>query len=126
MLISVYFYSIRPKGAMVDQLDVVILSALEIDTAFNVNVMTGSDGVIRGAIGGHQDAATAKLTIIAAPLVRGRLATIVPRVTTVITPGDTIDVVVTEVGIAINPRRSDLLDSLTQIPDFPINHYAVD
>ena len=43
-----------------------------------------------------------------------------PRVTTVITPGDTIDVVVTEVGIAINPRRSDLLDSLTQIPDFPI------
>lgn len=108
------------KGAMVDQLDIVILSALEIDTAFNVNVMTGSDGVIRGAIGGHQDAATANLTIIAAPLVRGRLATIVPRVTTVITPGDTIDVVVTEVGIAINPRRSDLLDSLTQIPDFPI------
>ncbi|GAB7168074.1 hypothetical protein TUA1478L_00700 [Lactiplantibacillus plantarum] len=75
------------KGAMVDQLDVAILSALEIDTHFNVNVMSGSDGVIRGAIGGHQDAATAKLTIISAPLVRGRLATIVPEVTTVVTPG---------------------------------------
>ncbi|WP_273706231.1 citrate lyase subunit alpha, partial [Leuconostoc mesenteroides] len=60
------------KGAVVDNLDVVILSALEIDTKFNVNVMSGSDGIIRGAIGGHQDAATAKLTIISAPLVRGR------------------------------------------------------
>ncbi|WP_420828227.1 citrate lyase subunit alpha [Lactococcus paracarnosus] len=108
------------KGAMVDKLDIVILSALEIDTAFNVNVMTGSDGIIRGAIGGHQDAATAKLTIIAAPLVRGRLATIVPHVTTVVTPGDTIDVVVTEVGIAINPLRTDLLASLSHIPALPI------
>lgn len=42
---------------MVDRLDVVILSALEIDVNFNVNVITGSDGVIRGASGGHSDAA---------------------------------------------------------------------
>lgn len=108
------------KGAMVDKLDVVILSALEIDTKYNVNVMSGSDGVIRGAIGGHQDAATAKLTIISAPLVRGRIATIVPDVTTVVTPGDSIDVVVTEVGIAINPKRQDLLKELSNIPGVPV------
>ena len=108
------------KGAMVDKLDVVILSALEIDTKFNVNVMSGSDGVIRGAIGGHQDAGTAKLTIISAPLVRGRIATVVPDVTTVITPGDSIDVLVTEIGIAINPKRTDLLDKLSNIPGLPV------
>lgn len=108
------------KGAMVDKLDVVILSALEIDTKFNVNVMSGSDGVIRGAIGGHQDAATAKLTIISAPLVRGRIATIVPDITTVVTPGESIDVIVTEVGIAINPLREDLLAVLSDVPGVPV------
>ncbi|MBS9336154.1 citrate lyase subunit alpha [Fructobacillus papyrifericola] len=108
------------KGAMVDKLDVAILSALEIDTNFNVNVMAGSDGVIRGAIGGHQDAATAKLTIISAPLVRGRIATVVPDVTTVITPGDSIDVLVTEIGIAINPKRKDLFEQLKKVPGLPI------
>lgn len=108
------------KGAMVDQLDVVILSALEIDTKFNVNVMTGSDGVIRGAIGGHQDAATAKLTIISAPLVRGRIATVVPDVATVVTPGESVDVLVTEVGIAINPNRQDLIAAMKQVPGVPV------
>ena len=108
------------EGAMVDQLDVVILSALEIDTKFNVNVMTGSDGVIRGAVAGHQDAATAKLTIISAPLVRGRIATVVPDVATVVTPGDSVDVLVTEVGIAINPKRQDLIDAMKKVPGVPV------
>ncbi|RXT59208.1 citrate lyase subunit alpha [Lacticaseibacillus chiayiensis] len=108
------------KGAMVSKLDVVILSALQIDTDFNVNVLTGSDGVIRGAIGGHQDAATAKLTIISAPLVRGRLATIVPKMTSITTPGDSIDVVATELGIAINPARQDLVKQLSHIPGVPV------
>lgn len=108
------------KGAVVDKLDVVILSALEVDTKFNVNVMSGSDGVIRGAIGGHQDAATAKLTIISTPLVRGRIATVVNDVTTIVTPGDSIDVIVTEVGIAINPKRQDLIGRLAKVPGLPI------
>ncbi|KRN99100.1 citrate lyase subunit alpha [Companilactobacillus kimchiensis] len=108
------------KGAAVNQLDVCILSALEIDTKFNVNVMTGSDGVLRGAIGGHQDAANAKLTIISAPLVRGRIATVVNDVTTVVTPGDSIDVLVTEVGIAINPKRTDLIAALKNVPGVPV------
>lgn len=108
------------KGAAVNQLDVCILSALEIDTKYNVNVMTGSDGVLRGAIGGHQDAANAKLTIISAPIIRGRIATVVDDVTTVVTPGDSIDVLVTELGIAINPKRKDLLEALANIPGVPV------
>ncbi|MBP2057683.1 citrate lyase subunit alpha/citrate CoA-transferase [Lactobacillus colini] len=109
------------KGAVVNNLDVSILSALQIDTDFNVNVMTGSDGVIRGAVGGHQDsAAGAKMTIITAPLVRGRNATVVPKVETVVTPGESIDVLVTERGIAINPKRQDLIDTLSKVPGLKI------
>lgn len=111
------------KGALVSQLDVAILSALEIDTDFNVNVMTGSNGELRGAVGGHQDAATAKMTIITAPLTRGRIATIVPKVATVVTPGSSIDVVVTEYGLAVNPARTDLLAAFKQanLPVIDIN-----
>lgn len=104
------------KGALVDQLDISILSALEVDTDFNVNVMTGSNGVIRGAVGGHQDAATAKMTIITAPLTRGRIATVVPRVTTLVTPGSSVDVVATEYGVAVNPARQDLIDAFKKVP----------
>jgi len=97
------------KGACVDRVDVVILSALEIDLDFNVNVITGSDGVMRGASGGHCDvAAAANLTIIVAPLVRSRIPTVVRRVTTLLTPGESIDVLVTDHGIAVNPKRADV------------------
>lgn len=43
-----YYASYVNRGAAVNQLDFVVLSALEIDVDFNVNVLTGSDGVIRG------------------------------------------------------------------------------
>src|SRR5699024_12464342 len=100
------------KGAVVSDLDVAILAALQIDTDFNVNVMTGSDGVIRGAVGGHQDsAAGAKMTTITAPLVRGRNATVVPRVENIVTPCSSIDVSVQEEGIAINPASQDLFNA---------------
>jgi len=108
-----YYASPNNKGTAANQLDIVILSALEVDTDFNVNVLTGSDGVIRGAIGGHQDtAAGAAVTIITCPLTRGRIATIVDHVNTIVTPGSTIDVVVTDQGVAVNPKRSDLRDLL--------------
>lgn len=112
------------KGVMVDQLDVSILSALEIDTNFNVNVLTGSDGVIRGAVGGHQDAAMAKMTIICAPLTRGRIPSIVKSVDTAVTPGSSIDVLVTDYGVAVNPNRKDLQEQLSDIPG--INLYTID
>jgi citrate lyase subunit alpha/citrate CoA-transferase len=99
------------KGSVINQLDTAILSALEIDTNFNVNVITGSDGVIRGASGGHSDTSAAcKMSLVIAPLIRGRIPTIVEAVNTVVTPGSSIDIVVTEVGIAINPERQDLLE----------------
>ncbi|WP_312311659.1 citrate lyase subunit alpha [Atlantibacter sp.] len=103
------------KGASVDRLDVVVLSALEIDTAFNVNVLTGSDGVIRGASGGHCDTAVAAaLSIIVAPLVRGRIPTLVDNVTTCVTPGSSVDILVTDHGVAVNPARPELAERLAQ------------
>ncbi|EPS8495154.1 citrate lyase subunit alpha [Yersinia enterocolitica] len=103
------------KGASVDRLDVVVLSALEIDTGFNVNVLTGSDGVLRGASGGHCDTAVAaRLSIIAAPLVRGRIPTLVKEVTTCVTPGSSVDILVTDHGIAVNPARPELAERLQQ------------
>lgn len=101
------------KGAYVNKLDFVVLSALEIDTKFNVNVITGSDGVLRGAPGGHPDtAAGSKCCIIVTPLTRGRMATVCKDVVTVTTPGDCVDVLVTDYGIAVNPLRPDLIECL--------------
>ncbi|ASN12807.1 citrate lyase subunit alpha [Latilactobacillus sakei] len=111
------------KGSVINQLDIAILSALEIDTQFNVNVITGSDGVLRGASGGHSDTSTAcKMSMVIAPIVRGRIPTIVDQVTTVVTPGSSIDVVVTELGIAINPLRTDLIAAFkdSKIPQLTI------
>ena len=108
------------KGAYVNHLDYVILGALEIDRDFNVNVVQGSDGKIQGAPGGHVDtSAGAKCSIMVAPLIRSRLATVRREVTSVTTPGETIDVVVTDYGIAVNPRRQDILDQLAKT-DLPL------
>lgn len=102
-------------------LDTCILSALEVDT--NFNVMTGSDGVIRGASGGHCDTAfAAKMSMVISPLVRGRIPTFVESVNTVITPGTSVDVVVTEIGIAINPNRPDLIE---HFKDLKVPQYTI-
>ncbi len=101
------------EGSAVNQLDVVILSALEADIDFNINVLTGSDGIIRGAIGGHQDcAAGAALSILVMPLIRGRMPSILDHVNTVVTPGETVDVIVTDQGVAVNPRRPEIAERL--------------
>lgn len=100
-------------GPIVNNLDVVILSATEVDINFNVNVITDSNGVVMGASGGHSDtAAGANLAIVVAPLLRGRLPMVIDRVNTIVTPGETVDVIVTERGIAVNPLRTDLRDNL--------------
>jgi len=97
------------EGSAIHQLDVVILSALEIDVNFNVNVLTGSDGIIRGAIGGHPDTAScAALTVIVTPLIRGRIPCVVDNVGCLITEGSVCDVLVTDVGIAVNPKRPEV------------------
>jgi len=96
----------------VNQLDITVLSATEMDVNFNVNVLTDSYGKLMGAPGGHPDAAAgSRLTVITMPLLRGRLPMLLDNVATIVTPGETIDVLVTEYGVAINPRRADLLDA---------------
>ena len=98
-------------SAVVANLDVVILGATEIDLDFNVNVITGADGVLMGGSGGHQDtAAGAKMSIIVSKLFSSRLPVIKNRVDVIATPGTTIDVLVTERGIAVNPLRQDLIE----------------
>jgi citrate lyase subunit alpha / citrate CoA-transferase len=93
----------------VNRLDCVILGATEVDVSFNVNVNTESNGYLLHNTGGHCDtAAGAELAIIVAPSIRGRLPIVKDEVTTVTTPGETIDVVVTERGIAVNDRHPDL------------------
>ncbi len=112
------------KGAYVNKLDYVVLSALEIDLNFNVNVITGSDGVLRGAPGGHPDtAAGSKCCIIVTPLTRGRMATVCDSVVTVATPGDCVDVLVTDYGTAVNPLRQDLIQCLDEAG---INHVTIE
>ena len=110
-----YYANPHCRGPIVNSLDVVILSATEVDMDFNVNVITNSNGVMMGASGGHCDtAAGANLSIVVAPLLRGRLPMVLDKVQTIVTPGETVDVIVTERGVAINPRRQDLKDNLKQ------------
>ena len=124
---AVEYASGQHTGSATHALDIVILSALEVDVNFNVNVLVGSDGVIRGAIGGHQDtAADSALSIIVCPLLRGRIPCVVPKVTTLITPGSSVDVVVTEYGIAVNPSRPEIASRLVAagLPVVPIADLA--
>jgi citrate lyase subunit alpha/citrate CoA-transferase len=112
-------YNYHSKGCFARMVKVAVLGATEVDVNFNVNVNTHSDGWLLHGIGGFTDAADAEVTMITAPLVRSRVPVIVEDVTTVTAPGEMIDVVVTERGIAINPRRLDLLDAL-KASDLPI------
>lgn len=99
------------KGRNTDRLDTVILGATEVDTHFNANVNTHSDGRMLHGIGGHQDvSAAANLTIITVPIFRKTNPVVREVVTTISTPGDIIDAIVTNEGIAINPNRKDLID----------------
>ena len=96
-----------------------ILGATEIDVDFNVNVVTGSNGVILSSSGGNNDcAAGAKIAVVVTNLVKRDMCILRERVTTVVTPGETVDVLVTEYGIAVNPNRTDLMKLLkhSQLP----------
>ena len=108
-----HYASPASRSAVVDSLDVVILGATEIDTDFNVNVHTDSNGYIMGGSGGHSDtAAGAKLSMIIAPMFRARLPIVTDHVKCISTPGRDIDVLVTQGGIAVNPRNAELKQRL--------------
>lgn len=105
-------YNWHGKGNFASMIDVVVLGATEVDTSFNANVVTHSDGRMLHGIGGWQNCLSSKCTILALPAFRDRIPIIVDKVTTLVGPGELIDVVVTERGIAINPQRKDLIDSV--------------
>jgi len=105
-------YNYHGKGNFSSMLDVVILGATEVDVNFNANVVTHSDGYLLHGIGGWQNCLFSKCTILPIPLFRDRIPVVKDEVTTICGPGELIDVIVTERGIAINPLRTDLLEKL--------------
>ena len=110
---AMHYASPNAKSAAVDSLDVVLLGATEVDLNFNVNVHTDSNGSIMGGSGGHSDtAAGAKLAMIIAPLSRARLPIVTDKVQCISTPGKTIDVLVTQRGVAVNPNQTELRKAL--------------
>lgn len=113
---AIKYASPTAKSAVVDSLDVVILGATEIDTDFNVNVHTDSNGYIMGGSGGHSDtAAGSKLSMIIAPMQRARMPIVTDRVNCISTPGKDIDVLVTQGGIAVNPKNIELKGRLESV-----------
>jgi citrate lyase subunit alpha/citrate CoA-transferase len=105
-------YNYHSKGNFAGMVDVVILGATEVDLNFNANVVTHSDGYLLHGIGGWQNCLFSKTVILPLPLFRDRIPVLREEVTTLCGPGELIDVIVTERGIAVNPLRQDLIDKV--------------
>jgi citrate lyase subunit alpha/citrate CoA-transferase len=105
-------YNFHGKGNFASIVDVAVLGATEVDVNFNANVVTHSDGYLLHGIGGWQNCLYSKCTILAIPTFRDRIPVILDEVTTLCAPGELVDVIITERGIAINPLRKDLLKAV--------------
>lgn len=105
-------YNYHSKGNFASWVDVAILGATEVDINFNANVVTHSDGYLLHGIGGWQNCLFSKTVILPLPLFRDRIPVLKEEVTTLCGPGELIDVIVTERGIAINPGREDLIEKV--------------
>jgi citrate lyase subunit alpha/citrate CoA-transferase len=102
-------------SCVVSHQDVCFLGATEVDVNFNVNVNTHSDGLLLHGTGGHSDAASgSKICFIVAPVYRKTNPIVRDSVTTVTTPGSDVDVIVTDHGIAVNPKRQDLIKKVKE------------
>ena len=55
------------------------------------------------------------MAMIIAPLIRARLPLIVDQLACISTPGESIDCLVTQYGLAVNPRREDLLARFKEV-----------
>ena len=97
--ITVYFVQLSREGELCIDGGFRCVWCYDVDPHFNGN-------------GGWQDCLFSKCTVLAVPSFRDRIPVIVDRVTTLCGPGELVDVVVTERGIAINPLRKDLLQSV--------------
>ena len=111
-------YNFHGKGNFASIVDAAVLGATEVDVNFNANVVTHSDGYLLHGIGGWQNCLYSKCTILAIPSFRDRIPVIIDEVTTLCGPGELIDVIATERGLCINPKRKDLLKAMknTSIP----------
>jgi len=116
-------YNYHGKGNFASMVDAVVLGATEVDVDFNANVVTHSDGLLLHGIGGWQNCLEAGCTILAIPSFRDRIPVVVDEVTTITGPGELVDVVITERGIAVNPGREDLLRALDG-SDLPLRSIA--
>jgi len=105
-------YNFHGKGNFASLIDAVVLGATEVDLNFNANVVTHSDGYLLHGIGGWQNCMFGKTVILAIPSFRDRIPVIVDEVTTLVAPGELVDVIITERGIAINPKRKDLINAV--------------
>lgn len=105
-------YNFHGKGNFASIVDAAVLGATEVDVKFNANVVTHSDGYLLHGIGGWQNCLYSKCTILAIPSFRDRIPVIIDNVTTLCGPGELIDVIITERGIAINPLRKDLIKAV--------------
>jgi len=105
-------YNYHGKGNFAGKVDVAILGATEVDINYNANVVTHSDGYLLHGIGGWQNCLFSKTVILPLPLFRDRIPVVIDEVTTLCGPGELIDVIVTERGIAVNPLRKDLLEKV--------------
>lgn len=115
-------YNFHGKGNFASIVDTAVLGATEVDVNFNANVVSHSDGYLLHGIGGWQNCMYSKCTILAIPSFRDRIPVIVDEVTTLCAPGELVDVIITERGIAINPKRTDLIKILKKstLPIKPI------
>jgi citrate lyase subunit alpha/citrate CoA-transferase len=105
-------YNYHTKGNLTTMMDIMILGATEVDVNYNANVVSHSDGYLLHGIGGWQNCLHAKNVILPIPLFRDRIPVIRDEVTTICGPGELIDIIVTERGIAINPLRKDLIKKM--------------
>ena len=102
-------YNPHGKGNIASLIDLALLGATEVAEDFSANVVSHSDGRMLHGLGGWQDALSARCTVLAVPTFRNRVPILRERTTTLCGPGELVDVVVTERGIAIRPQRDDLL-----------------
>lgn len=112
-------YNFHGKGNFASIVDAAVLGATEVDVNFNANVVSHSDGYLLHGIGGWQNCLYSRCTILAIPSFRDRIPVIIDEVTTLCGPGELIDVIITERGIAVNPRRKDLMRALKN-SDLPL------
>lgn len=104
-------YDYHAKSNLARMSDVIVLGSTEVDVNFNANCVSHSDGRMLHGIGGFQNCMLSKCTIVAVPSFRDRIPVIKDEVTTLVAPGELVDVIVTERGICINPLRADLIEA---------------